>query len=124
METLESAFTTDLHNPWFFIPALLFVVLIAYFSIKFFSFFFEFFQAKGCLTVLVIALIGLPGLVAITLLAGYTITASFLIIAAVIGVITGYIARDSEEDVGKFGRFIMIVSIITLILALFVIKFI
>ncbi|HEY5510148.1 MAG TPA: hypothetical protein VIK10_03890 [Prolixibacteraceae bacterium] len=124
MDTLESALTTDLYNPWFFIPALLFVVLIAYFAIKFFSFFFEFFQAKGCLTVLVIALIGLPGLVAITLLAGYTITASFLILAAVIGVITGYIARDSEENVGKFGRFIMIVSIITLILALFLIKFI
>jgi hypothetical protein len=70
MDTLESALSTDLHNPWIFIPALLFVVLIAYFSIKFFSFFFKFFQAKGCLTILVIALIGLPGLVAITLLAG------------------------------------------------------
>ena len=124
METFESVLSTDLHNPWFFIPALLFVVLIAYFSVKFFSFFFEFFQAKGCLTVLVIALIGLPGLVAISLLAGYTITATFLILAAVIGVITGYIARDSEENVGKFGNFIMIVSIITLILALILIKFI
>jgi len=123
MDTLESALSTDLHNPWFFIPALLFVVLIAYFSIKFFSFFFKFFQAKGCLTILVIALIGLPGLVAITLLAGYTITASFLILAAVIGVITGYIARDSEANVGKFGNFIMIVSIITLLLAIFLVKF-
>lgn len=124
METLESAISTDLHNPWFFIPALLFVVLIAYFSIKFFSFFFQFFQAKGCLTVLVISLIGLPGLVAFTLLAGYTITASFLIVVAVIGVITGYIARDSEANVGKFGNFIMIVSIITLILAIFLVKLI
>ena len=123
MESIESALSTDLHNPWFFIPALLFVVLIGYFSIKFFSFFFQFFQAKGCLTVLVIALIGLPGLVTFTLLAGYTITASFLILAAVIGVVTGYIARDSEENVGKFGNFIMIVSIITLLLAIFLVKF-
>lgn len=124
MESIESALSTDLHNPWIFIPALLFVVLIAYFSIKFFSFFFQFFQAKGCLTVLVIALIGLPALVAIALLAGYTITASFLILVAVIGVITGYIARDSEANVGKFGNFIMIVSIITLLLAIFLVKFI
>jgi len=123
MDTLESALSTDLHNPWIFIPALLFVVLIAYFSIKFFSFFFQFFQAKGCLTVLVIGLIGLPALMAISLLAGYTITASFLILAAVIGVITGYIARDSEANVGKFGNFIMIVSIITLLLAIFLVKF-
>jgi len=123
MESIESALSTDLHNPWIFIPALLFVLLIGYFSIKFFSFFFQFFQAKGCLTVLVIALIGLPALVAITLLAGYTITASFLILAAVIGVITGYIARDSEANVGKFGNFIMIVSIITLLLAIFLVKF-
>ena len=76
MDTLESAFKFDLHNPWFLFPALLFVVLIAYFLIKFFSVFFQFIQAKGCLTVLLITLVGLPGLVAITLLAGYTFTAS------------------------------------------------
>jgi hypothetical protein len=124
MDTLESAFKFDLHNPWFLFPALLFVVLIAYFLIKFFSVFFQFIQAKGCLTVLLITLVGLPGLVAITLLSGYTITATILILFAVIGVITGYIARDSEENVGKFGNFIMIVSIITLLLALFLVKFI
>ncbi|MCL6103332.1 MAG: hypothetical protein M1292_12755, partial [Bacteroidetes bacterium] len=117
MDTLEPVFKFDLHNPWFFFPALLFVVLIAYFLIKFFSVFFQFIQAKGCLTVLLITLVGLPGLVAISLLAGYTFTASILIVFAVIGVITGYIARDSEENVGKFGNFIMIVSIITLLMA-------
>ncbi len=123
MDTLESAFKFDLSNPWIFLPALLFVVLIAYFLIKFFSVFFQFIQAKGCLTALLILLVGLPALVVITLLSGYTIAAAILIIVAVIGVITGYIARDSEENVGKFGNFIMIVSIITLILALFLVKF-
>ncbi len=124
MDTLESAFKIDLHNPWLVVSALLFLVLIAYFLIKFFSVFFQFIQAKGCLTVLLITLVGLPGLVAITLLAGYTIVASILILFAVVGVITGYIARDSEENVGKFGNFIMIVSIITLLLALIVVKFV
>ncbi len=124
MDTMESAFKLDLHNPWIMLPAILFVVLVAYFLIKFFSVFFQFVQARGCLTVLLILLVGLPGLVAISLLAGYTITATILILVAVIGVITGYIARDSEENVGKFGNFIMIVSIITLILALFLVKFV
>jgi hypothetical protein len=124
MDTLESAFKIDLYNPWLVVPALLFLVLIAYFLIKFFSVFFQFIQAKGCLTVLLITLVGLPGIVAITLLSGYTIVASILILFAVIGVITGYIARDSEENVGKFGNFIMIVSIITLLMALIVIKFV
>ena len=123
MNNLESTFKFDFSNPWLLLPALLFVGLIAYFLIKFFSVFFNFIQAKGCLTVLLMLLVGLPGLVAITLLSGYTIAASILIIVAVIGVITGYIARDSEENVGKFGNFIMIVSIITLLLALFLVKF-
>ncbi|MCK9640973.1 MAG: hypothetical protein M0R39_13790 [Prolixibacteraceae bacterium] len=124
MDTLESAFKIDLHNPWLVFPALLFGLLITYFFIKFFSVFFQFIQAKGCLTVLLITLVGLPGIVAITLLSGYTFVASILILLAVIGVITGYIARDSEENVGKFGNFIMIVSITTLILALFLVKFV
>ncbi|HWS00733.1 MAG TPA: hypothetical protein VN249_08975 [Prolixibacteraceae bacterium] len=123
MDTLETDFAFDLSNPWLFLPALFFVLLIVYFLVKFFSVFFEFIQAKGCLTVLLISLVGLPGLVVLTLISGYTITASILILFAVIGVITGYIARDSEENVGKFGNFIMIVSIITLILALLLVKF-
>lgn len=123
MDTIESAFAFDLSNPWLLGSALIFVLLIVYFLIKFFSVFFQFIQAKGCLTVLLISLVGLPGLVVLTLLSGYTITASILILFAVVGVITGYIARDSEENVGKFGNFIMIVSIITLVLALFLVKF-
>ena len=123
MDTSETGFALDLSNPWLFLPALLFVLLIFYFLVKFFSVFFQFIHAKGCLTVLLISLVGLPGLVVLTLLSGYTMTASILILFAVIGVITGYIARDSEENVGKFGNFIMIVSIITLLLALFLVRF-
>lgn len=124
MDTIESTYGFDISNPWIIVPALLFVVMIAYFLIKFFSVFFQFIQAKGCLTVLLITLVGMPGLVAITLFAGYNFVASILILFAVIGVITGYIARDSEENVGKFGNFIMIVSIITLLMALVVVKFV
>lgn len=120
---MDSLANVDFHNPWLLLTALLFVGMILYFLIKFFSVFFEFIQAKGCLTVLLIALVGLPGLVGLALLTGYTLTASVLILFAVIGVITGYIARNSEENVGKFGNFILIVSIITLVLALFLIKF-
>ena len=123
MDTLESAFNIDMHNPWLVIPALLFGLLITYFFIKFFSVFFQFIQAKGCLTVLLITLVGLPGIVAIALLSGYTMVASIVILFAVIGVITGYIARDSEEIVGKFVNFMMIVSIISVLLALFLVKF-
>jgi len=124
MNAMEPALKLDFHNPWFLLTALLFVGMICYFLIKFFSVFIQFIQAKGCLTVLLISLVGLPGLVGLALLSGYTFTASILILFAVIGVITGYIARDSEENVGKFGNFIMIVSIITLLLALLLVKFI
>jgi len=79
---------------------------------------FDFIEAKGCLTVGLIALVGLPGVVVLSLISGSAITATLLIIFAVVGVITGYIARDSEGNVGKFGQFIMIVSAITLITAI------
>jgi hypothetical protein len=79
---------------------------------------FEFIQAKGCLTIGLIALIGLPGVVVLSLISGYNITSALLILFAVIGLITGYIALDSKGNVGKFGLFIMIVSAITLVLAI------
>ncbi len=105
-------------SPWVLIPIILFVILIIYFLLKFFSVLFDFIQAKGCLTVGLIALVGLPGIVALTIITGYTITSTILILFAIIGLVTGYIARDSEGGVGKFGLFIMIVSAITLITAL------
>jgi hypothetical protein len=115
---METAIRIGDASPWVLIPILLFIVLIIYFLLKFFSVLFDFIQAKGCLTVGLIALVGLPGIVVLSLISGSTITATLLIIFAVIGVITGYIARDSEGNVGKFGQFIMIVSAITLITAI------
>jgi hypothetical protein len=64
----------------------------------------------------------MPAIIVVCLIAGYNYTSTLLIIFAVIGVITGYIAHDSEGDVGKFGNFIMIVSALTLIIALFLVK--
>jgi hypothetical protein len=116
---MENTFQFQEMNPWLLGSAILFSLLIIYFLLKFFSVFFEFIQAKGCLTIGLIAMIGLPGILALTLMTGYNITSSLLIILAVIGVATGYIARDSEGGVGTFGKFIMIVSVITLIIALF-----
>jgi hypothetical protein len=118
MDSMETAVRFNMFNPWFIASAAIFVLLNVYFLIKFFSVFFDFIQAKGCLTVGLISLVGLPGIFVLALLTGNTIISAILILFAVIGVITGYIARDSEEEVGKFGSFIMIVSIITLVVAL------
>jgi hypothetical protein len=115
---MESTLRLSDANLWVLIPILLFIVLIIYFLLKVFSVLFDFIQAKGCLTVGLIALVGLPGIVALSLIAGYTFISVSLILFAIIGVITGYIARDSEGNVGKFGLFIMIVSAITMITAL------
>jgi hypothetical protein len=119
---METTLRISETSPWVLIPILLFVVLIIYFLLKFFSVLFDFIQAKGCLTVGLIALVGLPGIVALSLISGYTIISAVLILFAVIGLITGLIARDSEGNVGKFGLFIMIVSAITLITALLLTK--
>jgi hypothetical protein len=115
---METSLQMSNTSPWVLIPIILFVILIIYFLLKFFSVLFDFIQAKGCLTVGLIALVGLPGIVALTIITGYTITSTILILFAIIGLVTGYIARDSEGGVGKFGLFIMIVSAITLITAL------
>jgi len=120
MEQLENTLKLSNDNIWVSISILLFIILIVYFLIKLFSVLFEFIQAKGCLTIGLIALVGLPGIVVLSLITGYTLTSSILILFAIIGVITGYIALDSEENVGKFGLFILIVSSITLILAIVV----
>lgn len=114
---MENTFLNSSMSLWVLIPILLFLVLIIYFLLKFFSVLFDFIHAKGCLTVGLIALVGLPGIVALTLISGHTIISTILILFAIVGLVTGYIARDSEENVGKFGLFIMIVSAITLITA-------
>jgi len=115
---MENAIHISEVSLWVLIPILLFTALIIYFLLKFFSVLFDFIQAKGCLTVGLIALVGLPGIVVLSIISGSNIAATLLIIFAVVGVITGNIARDSEGNVGKFGQFIMIVSAITLITAI------
>jgi len=115
---METAFRIGDASLLVLIPILLFSALIIYFLLKFFSVLFDFIEAKGCLTVGLIALVGLPAIVVLTLISGSTIAATLLIIFAVVGVVTGYIARDSEGNVGKFGQFILIVSTITLITAI------
>lgn len=122
MESLEATKEFNLNNPFVIASAVLFVILIVIFLFKFFSFFFDYMQARGCLTVGLVSLVGMPAIIVICLIAGYNFTSTLLIIFAVIGVVTGYIARDSEGGVGKFGNFIMIVSTITLIIALFLAK--
>ena len=118
---MTTPFLIDDFSFWVLIPILLFISLIIYFLLKFFSVLFDFIQAKGCLTVGLIALVGLPGIVVLSLISGSKILVAILIFFAVIGLLTGYIARDSEGNVGKFGQFIMIVSAITLITALLLI---
>jgi hypothetical protein len=115
---MENAIHISDVSPWVLIPILLFTALIIYFLLKFFSVLFDFIQAKGCLTVGLITLVGLPGIVVLSIISGSKITAIILIAFAIIGLITGYIARDAEGNVGKFGQFIMIVSAISLITAL------
>jgi hypothetical protein len=112
-----------IQDPWVLGSTIIFIVLILAFLFKFFGVFFDFVQAQGCLIIGLVSLVGLPGIFVICLLAGYNYTSIFLIVFAVIGVITGYIARDSEGNVGKFGNFIMIISIFILVLALFLSRF-
>lgn len=119
---MQAALMLNINNPWVIFTASVFVIVILFFLFKFFSVFFDYVQAKGCLTVGLVALVGMPAIIVICLISGYNYSSIVLIIFAVIGVITGYIARDSEGDVGKFGNFIMIVSAITLIIALFLAK--
>lgn len=120
---METAIGINDVSLWVLIPILLFIAMIIYLLLKFFSVLFDFIQAKGCLTVGLIGLVGLPGLVVLSLISGSNVTATLLIIFAIIGVITGYIARDSEGNVGIFGQFILIVSSITLVTAV-LLKFI
>ncbi len=115
---MTTAILTGGANLWVLIPILLFTILIIYFLVKFFSVLFDFIEARGCMTLGLVALVGLPGVLVLSLISGSNVIAVLLLIFALIGLITGYIARDSEGNVGKFGTFIMIVSAITLITAI------
>jgi hypothetical protein len=122
MESVEPTYLFNINNPWVIATASLFIIIILIFLFKFFSVFFDYVQAKGCLTFGLVVLVGMPAVIVLCLISGYNYTSTVLIVFAVIGVITGYIARDSEGDVGKFGNFIMIVSALTLTIALFLAK--
>lgn len=112
METANSFSDASL---WILIPVLLFTGLIIYFLFKFFAVLFDFIQAKGCLTIALLVLVGLPAILVLSIISDSTISTILLTTFSVVGVITGYIARDAEGNVGKFGQFIMIVSVIALI---------
>ncbi|MEI6749637.1 MAG: hypothetical protein ACOYMF_15050 [Bacteroidales bacterium] len=122
MAPLITTLLFHINNPWIIATASLFVLVIIIFLFKFFSVFFDYVQAQGCLTIGLVALVGMPAIIVLCLITGYNYTSTLVIIFAVVGVITGYIARDSEGDVGKFGNFIMIVSALTLVIALFLAK--
>ena len=108
-----------INDSWLLAFVLIFAGIMIYFLLKFLGVFFQFVQAKGCLTVGLLAVVGLPGIFILSMVTGSSWMSALLILLSAVGVITGYIARDSEGNVGKFGLFIMIVSIITLILAVF-----
>jgi hypothetical protein len=110
-------------NIWFIIAAALFLFLVLAFLFNFFSVFLNFLQAQGCFAAVLVGLISLPGIFILCPAAGYTVTATILILLSVIGAITGYIVRDTEGNVGKFGFFFMILSILTLLVALIASRF-
>ncbi len=106
-------------NPWFLVAAVLFLFIILAMMFNFLSVFVNLIQAKGCFAVLVLILVCLPGLFILCLAAGYTVTSTIILVASAISAVSGYIIRDSEGNVGKFGKFLMIISIIILVTALF-----
>jgi hypothetical protein len=105
-------------NPWFILSSIFFLILILAFLFNFFKVFLDFLQAQGCFAAVVVALISLPGIFLISLASGFTTTVAIIILLSVIGAVTGYIVRDTEGNVGRFGFFFMILSILILILAI------
>ncbi len=105
-------------NMWFFLSTSIFLILIIGSLFNFFSIFLKFLNAKGCFAVVLLFFIGLPSVLVLLLLGGYKYTSIILLILSVLGAFTGYVARDTEGNVGTFGYFLMILSIITLIITL------
>ena len=87
MELANIFMQNSRESPWFIGSILLFTILIIYILLKFYSVFFDFIQAKGCLTIGLLALVGLPGIFILSLVTGYTITSALLILFAVVGVV-------------------------------------
>ena len=106
-------------NIFFIIAAVLFLFIILAMIFNFLKVFVNLIQAKGCFAVLVLGVVCLPGLFILCLAAGFTVTSAIIVIASAISAVFGYIIRDSEGNIGKFGKFLMIISIIILVIALF-----
>ncbi|MHC1707175.1 MAG: hypothetical protein AB9842_06585 [Bacteroidales bacterium] len=109
----------SMQNMWFFIATAFFLLLVIALIFNFFKVFMDFIQARGCFAVLLIFLAFLPSVFILCMAAGFTVTSVILLILSTIGAISGYIMRDSEGNVGKFGYFLMIISILTLLITLF-----
>jgi len=110
-------------NGFLIIATLVFIVLILGFLFNFFTIFLRFLNAKGCFAALLLTLIGFPSILILLLTGGYTKTTIVITILSVIGVITGYITRDTKGNTGTFGYFLMILSIIILVITVFTGRF-
>jgi hypothetical protein len=108
-----------IHNIWFYLTASFFVLLVVSLIFNFFKIFLDFIHAQGCFAVLVLFLAFLPSIFILCLAAGFNVTAVIILVLSTIGAITGYIMRDSEGNVGKFGYFLMIISILVLLSMIF-----
>ena len=110
-------------NDFLVLATLIFILLIFGFLFNFFTIFLRFLNASGCFAAVLLALIGLPSLLVIFLIGGHTSLSIVIIILSVIGVITGYITRDTKGNTGTFGYFLMILSIIILVIMMIAVKF-
>ena len=50
MESLDTTSSLSVHNPWVLLPAALFVLLLLFFLVKFFSVFFDFLSGVNLLS--------------------------------------------------------------------------
>ena len=118
MDLLIPSMLLKINNMWVFLFTSLFVMLIIGSLFNFFKVFLTFLNAKGCFAVVLLFFIGLPSVLVLLLLGGYRYTTIILVILSIVGAVTGYIARDTEGNVGTFGYFLLILSIITLIITM------
>ncbi len=103
---------------WFYLTVSAFLLLIIALVFNFFSIFLDFLQAQGCFALLLLLLGFLPAICVLCIAAGLKASTIIILVLSSLLAITGYIVRDTEGNTGKFGYFIMVISIVTLILTL------
>lgn len=108
-----------MQNMWYFLVASFFLLLVIALIFNFFRVFMDFINAQGCFAVLILFLAFLPSVFILCMAAGFTVSSVIIVILSTIGAVSGYIMRDSEGNVGKFGLFLMVISIITLLSTIF-----